>query len=185
MMIFGWLRMSRMRFVCPCWYGIFSRCWFRCVIRFTYAETDQGQSSDPGVITTLCSLFENGILFGGLIIAAKKAEEMRRKENGRGQFSVKELDWFSQNAYNCVVNGCESWDSKHIISMADSCLKVLPLWHNWQVFNVISGGYGSWDSSSGVYEKVGVLVYLMLGIHVHGTQRDAQWNAGNPLMIWM
>lgn len=97
------------------------------MIRFTYAETDQGQSSDSGVITTLCSLFENGILFSGLIVAAKKAEEMRRKQSGRGQFSVKELEWFSQNAYNCVVNGCMSWDSKHIISMTDSCLKVFLL----------------------------------------------------------
>jgi hypothetical protein len=60
------------------------------------------------------------------MIAAKKAEEMRRTQRDRGQFSVKELNWFSQNAYNCVVNGCESWDSKHIISMANSCIKVVP-----------------------------------------------------------
>jgi hypothetical protein len=39
-------------------------------------------------------------------------------------FSLKELDWFSQNAYNCVVTGCETWDNNQIVSMAESCLKV-------------------------------------------------------------
>jgi len=63
-----------------------------------------------------------------LTIAAKKAEEPRRKvrDNNKGNmFSLKELDWFSQNAYNCVVSGCESWENNQIVSMADSCLKVL------------------------------------------------------------
>jgi hypothetical protein len=37
----------------------------RCVIRFTYAETDQGKTSDSTIITTLCGHFETGTSFEG------------------------------------------------------------------------------------------------------------------------
>jgi hypothetical protein len=91
----------------------------RCVIRMTFAATERGKTSDPTYITLLCSQFE---------IAAKKAEEMRRRRSAGEsvQFPIKELEWFSQNAYNCAVTGCgsEYWDRTHIISMTDSCLKV-------------------------------------------------------------
>lgn len=62
-----------------------------------------------------------------VIVAAKKAEEIRTRgrDNNRGNmFSLKELDWFSQNAYNCAVIGCDTWDNNQIVSMTDSCLKV-------------------------------------------------------------
>src|SRR5271155_542995 len=35
---------------------------FRCVIRFTFAETDQGKTSDVHIITVLCAEFEAGII---------------------------------------------------------------------------------------------------------------------------
>ena len=56
-------------------------------------------------------------------IAAKMAEKLR--ESQRMQFSLKELDWFSLNAYNSAVNGCENWESQQIVSITESCLKVL------------------------------------------------------------
>jgi hypothetical protein len=62
-----------------------------------------------------------------MTIAAKKAEEIRRKardSNKGNTFSLKELDWFSQNAYNCAVGGCESWETNQIVSITESCLKV-------------------------------------------------------------
>jgi hypothetical protein len=81
--------------------------------------------------------------------AAKKAEEIRRKarDNNRGNmFSLKELDWFSQNVYNCAVGGCESWENNQIVSVADSCLKVcLPISDNLITIvpNDVSKRYGS------------------------------------------
>ena len=83
------------------------------------------------MITVLCSQFEMGIfllrILHNLYEAAKKAEELRRSQRhseARMHFSLKELDWFSQNAYNCAVKGCENWENKHIINITDSCLKV-------------------------------------------------------------
>jgi len=35
---------------------------FRCVIRFTFAETDQGKTSDVHIITVLCAEFEAGTI---------------------------------------------------------------------------------------------------------------------------
>ena len=42
-------------------------------------------------------------------------------------FSLKDLDWFSSNAYVCAVKGCETWETQQINSIAGSCLKVVPL----------------------------------------------------------
>lgn len=42
---------------------LISRLTGRCVIRFTYAETEQGRTSDSTIITTLCGHFEAGICF--------------------------------------------------------------------------------------------------------------------------
>jgi hypothetical protein len=100
----------------------------RCVIRYTYAETDNGRTSDTALITLLCSHFENGVSnANALTIAAKNAEKARasqRTTDAKTQFTLKELDWFSQNAYNCAVNGCEKWETQHIISITESCLRV-------------------------------------------------------------
>ena len=100
-----------------------------CIIRFTYSETDEGRTTDSSIITVLCGQFEAGIhsFYAANLIAAKKAEEIRRKvrDDNRGNvFSLKELDWFSQNAYNCAVGGCESWENNQIVSITESCLKV-------------------------------------------------------------
>jgi hypothetical protein len=65
--------------------------------------------------------------FKTFIVAARKATEFRasaRNIDPKNQFTLKELDWFSQNAYNCAVDECEHWEDKHIISIAESCLKV-------------------------------------------------------------
>jgi hypothetical protein len=75
-----------------------------------------------------------------IILAARKASEGRGQ---RGLFSLKELDWFYKNAYNCAVNGCENWDSKQIISMTESCVKVVySLIMLIVVFDVVSERYG-------------------------------------------
>lgn len=99
-----------------------------CVIRYTYAETDNGRTSDTTLITLLCSHFENGASnVDYLTIAAKNAEKARvsqRTTDTKTQFTLKELDWFSQNAYNCAVNGCEKWETPHVISITESCLRV-------------------------------------------------------------
>jgi len=100
-----------------------------------YSEAEQGRTSETALITILCSHFEAGIFTlipiftGNLLIdndggAAKNAEKLRGTNNTKSQFSLKELDWFSQNAYNCSINGCENWESQQIISITQSCLKV-------------------------------------------------------------
>lgn len=95
------------------------------MIRFTFAELDQ-TNPDPALVTVLCSHFEAGFsLLNKLMIAARKAGQGRGTKGG--QFTLKELDWFSKNAYNSAVNGCENWDNKHIISMTESCIKVTAL----------------------------------------------------------
>lgn len=101
-----------------------------CVIRFTYAETDQGKTSDPHVITVLCGQFEAGkcqIGWETNWVAAKHAEKARAvRANDGSMFSLKDLDWFSSNSYTCAVKGCETWEPLHIMSISDSCLKVPP-----------------------------------------------------------
>jgi hypothetical protein len=56
--------------------------------------------------------------------AAKLAVEARANASRSKEFTLKELDWFSQNAYNCAVNACENWEPQPVISITDSCLKV-------------------------------------------------------------
>jgi hypothetical protein len=96
-----------------------------CVIRFAFAELDQS-NPDPDIVAVLCGHFEAGYYFGAYIltIAAREAEQTRGQK--RSQFTLKELDWFSKNAYNYAVNGCENWGKKHIISVTESCIKVFP-----------------------------------------------------------
>jgi len=63
--------------------------------------------------------------------AAKQAEKARASRATDGSmFSLKDLDWFSSNAYVCAVKGCETWETQQITSIAGSCLKVLPLLTN-------------------------------------------------------
>lgn len=46
-------------------------------------------------------------------------------EKGLKIFTVKELDWFSQNSYNLGLQHCETWNTSLTLRMINACLAIL------------------------------------------------------------
>lgn len=45
---------------------------------------------------------------------------------GTGQISLCELEWFSRNSYNLVLQHCTTWEPQHVLRLLNSCIKVCP-----------------------------------------------------------
>ncbi|KAJ0306009.1 hypothetical protein COL516b_005123 [Colletotrichum fioriniae] len=59
-----------------------------------------------------------------LLRSVKAIQRDPRDKDGNRLFTVKELDWFCQNAYNLGLKHSESWDVKHLTRLYNSCLAI-------------------------------------------------------------
>ncbi|BFZ64485.1 sporulation-specific protein 22 [Saitoella coloradoensis] len=93
----------------------------RCVIRLTEGELDKLATVGMDDVEQLCEHFET---------AAVYAKQARQKPDGQKsqQFGLKELDWFSKNAFNFAVKACTSWPSESVVRLAEVCMKFLGLY---------------------------------------------------------
>ncbi|KAK1534827.1 uncharacterized protein CCOS01_03579 [Colletotrichum costaricense] len=89
----------------------------RCNIRLavSIAESEKGARERQSTVEEVLVLFE------GAIEAIKRG---LRDKDGNRLFTVKELDWFCQNAYNLGLKHSDSWDVKHLIRLYNSCLAI-------------------------------------------------------------
>ncbi|KAI0205435.1 SPO22-domain-containing protein [Astrocystis sublimbata] len=81
--------------------------------------TDEKESNreKEGMVEDLCNIFK---------AAADEIQKERRDCKSDKLFTVEELDWFCKNAYNLGLEKTMIWDARHIISMLECCLSILP-----------------------------------------------------------
>ncbi|EXF81759.1 hypothetical protein CFIO01_04807 [Colletotrichum fioriniae PJ7] len=89
----------------------------RCNIRLAVSvvESEKGARERQSAVEEVLVLFEE---------AVKAIQRDPRDKDGNRLFTVKELDWFCQNAYNIGLKHSESWDVKHLIRLYNSCLAI-------------------------------------------------------------
>ncbi|KAK1659678.1 meiosis protein SPO22/ZIP4 like-domain-containing protein [Colletotrichum godetiae] len=89
----------------------------RCNIRLavSVAESEKGPRERQSVVEEVLVMFEG---------AVKAVQRDPRDKDGNRLFTVKELDWFCQNAYNLGLKHSDGWDVKHLIRLYDSCLTI-------------------------------------------------------------
>ncbi|KAK1544778.1 hypothetical protein CPAR01_02280 [Colletotrichum paranaense] len=89
----------------------------RCNIRLavSIAESVKGARERQGTVEEVLVLFEG---------AVEAIQRGLRDKDGNRLFTVKELDWFCQNAYNLGLKHSDSWDVKHLIRLYNSCLAI-------------------------------------------------------------
>ncbi|KXH62229.1 hypothetical protein CNYM01_13887, partial [Colletotrichum nymphaeae SA-01] len=107
----------------------------RCNIRLTVSvvESEKGARERQSAVEEVLVLFEGGekVTFIGfyhrLIKSSLAVEAIQRgptDKDGNRMFTVKELDWFCQNAYNLGLKHADNWDVKHLIRLYNSCLTI-------------------------------------------------------------
>ncbi|KAJ3950129.1 sporulation-specific protein 22 [Colletotrichum fioriniae] len=89
----------------------------RCNIRLAVSvvESEKGARERQSAVEEVLVLFEG---------AVKAIQRDPRDKDGNRLFTVKELDWFCQNAYNLGLKHSESWDVKHLTRLYNSCLAI-------------------------------------------------------------
>ncbi|OHE93556.1 hypothetical protein CORC01_11153 [Colletotrichum orchidophilum] len=89
----------------------------RCNIRLavSVAESEKGAKERQGAVDEVLALFEG---------AVKAVQRDPKDEDGNRLFTIKELDWFCQNAYNLGLKHSDSWDVRHLIRLYNSCLAI-------------------------------------------------------------
>ncbi|KAK1459982.1 hypothetical protein CMEL01_02981 [Colletotrichum melonis] len=87
----------------------------RCNIRLavSIAESEKGARERQSTVEEVLVLFEGAI---------EAIQRGHKDKDGNRLFTVKELDWFCQNAYNLGLKHSDSWDVKHLIRLYNSCL---------------------------------------------------------------
>lgn len=107
----------------------------RCNIRLAVSvvESEKGARERQSAVEEILVLFEGGekVSFIGfyhrLIKSSLAVEAIQRgptDKDGNRLFTVKELDWFCQNAYNLGLKHSDNWDVKHLIRLYNSCLTI-------------------------------------------------------------
>ncbi|CAI4217179.1 unnamed protein product [Parascedosporium putredinis] len=95
----------------------------RCTIRLLVNSSDisdgggelEGASPEK-VADDICHMFEK---------AASAIQDAPRDENDKKLFTIKELDWFHQNAYNIGVKRCEAWNLGYTMRIFQACLSIM------------------------------------------------------------
>ncbi|KAK1478311.1 hypothetical protein CTAM01_15036 [Colletotrichum tamarilloi] len=89
----------------------------RCNIRLavSIAESVKGARERQSTVEEVLVLFEGAI---------EAIQRGLRDKDGNRLFTVKELDWFCQNAYNLGLKHSDSWDVKNLIRLYNSCLAI-------------------------------------------------------------
>ncbi|KXH33815.1 hypothetical protein CSIM01_12068, partial [Colletotrichum simmondsii] len=89
----------------------------RCNIRLAVSVVE----SEKGARERQSAVEEVLVLFEGAVEAIQRG---LTDKDGNRLFTVKELDWFCQNAYNLGLKHSDSWDVKHLIRLYNSCLAI-------------------------------------------------------------
>ncbi|KAI3556409.1 hypothetical protein CABS01_03819 [Colletotrichum abscissum] len=89
----------------------------RCNIRLavSIAESEKGARERQSTVEEVLVLFEGAI---------EAIQRGLKDKDGNRLFTVKELDWFCQNAYNLGLKHSDSWDVKHLIRLYNTCLAI-------------------------------------------------------------
>ncbi|PKS07050.1 hypothetical protein jhhlp_005647 [Lomentospora prolificans] len=92
----------------------------RCTIRLLVVGLDPKSEEEyvavENAANDICHMFEE---------AASAVQRAPRDADGKKLFTVTELDWFHQNAYNIGINRCETWDLRHTIRIFEACLSIM------------------------------------------------------------
>ncbi|TLS23621.1 uncharacterized protein PpBr36_06398 [Pyricularia pennisetigena] len=91
----------------------------RCSIRFLQKLMDDNGSSvdvDGAAVVHVVTMFEE---------AAKAIERKETGADGTKLFSLQELEWFCQNAYNISVKYAQAWDPRCLVRTLDVCVRVM------------------------------------------------------------
>ncbi|KAG7080083.1 Transcriptional regulator [Colletotrichum scovillei] len=89
----------------------------RCNIRLAVSVVE----SEKGARERQSAVEEILVLFEGAVEAIQRGPT---DKDGNRLFTVKELDWFCQNAYNLGLKHSDNWDVKHLIRLYNSCLTI-------------------------------------------------------------
>ncbi|GKT56458.1 transcriptional regulator [Colletotrichum tofieldiae] len=89
----------------------------RCNIRLAVSvmESEKDAATRKAAVEEILALFEG---------ASKAIERNPNDKDGKRLFTVKELDWFCQNAYNLGLKHSDSWDIEQLVRLYDSCLAI-------------------------------------------------------------
>ncbi|KAK2055776.1 SPO22-domain-containing protein [Colletotrichum caudatum] len=89
------------------------RCNIRLAISVMEGEKDAGRRK--AAVEEVVALFEG---------ASKVVQRNPNDKDGNRLFTVKELDWFCQNAYNLGLKHADSWDLEQLVRLYDGCLAI-------------------------------------------------------------
>ncbi|KAJ0162227.1 hypothetical protein CTA2_4896 [Colletotrichum tanaceti] len=89
----------------------------RCNIRLAVSvmESEKDAAKKKAVVEEIIVLFER---------AAKAIQRNPNDKDGNRLFTLKELDWFCQNAYNLSLKHSDSWDLERLVRLYNSCLAI-------------------------------------------------------------
>ncbi|GKT44533.1 uncharacterized protein ColSpa_04714 [Colletotrichum spaethianum] len=89
----------------------------RCNIRLAVSimESEKDAVRRKAAVEEILALFET---------ASKAIHRNPKDKDGNRLFTVKELDWFCQNACNLGLKYSDSWDVEQLVRLYDSCLAI-------------------------------------------------------------
>ncbi|GKT87626.1 transcriptional regulator [Colletotrichum tofieldiae] len=108
----------------------------RCNIRLAVSvmESEKDAATRKAAVEEILALFEGGevhrlptarcVAGTNGSTASKAIERNPNDKDGKRLFTVKELDWFCQNAYNLGLKHSDSWDIEQLVRLYDSCLAI-------------------------------------------------------------
>ncbi|CCF34294.1 hypothetical protein CH063_06320, partial [Colletotrichum higginsianum] len=106
----------------------------RCNIRLAVSvmESEKDAARQKTVVEEIIVLFEGGENVFSLqpgvvaykVVAAKAIQRNPNDKDGNRLFTVKELDWFCQNAYNLGLKHSDNWDLERLVRLYNSCLAI-------------------------------------------------------------
>ncbi|WQF82317.1 Putative meiosis specific protein Spo22/ZIP4/TEX11 [Colletotrichum destructivum] len=106
----------------------------RCNIRLAVSvmESEKDAARQKAVVEEIIVLFEGGedivssqpAVVAYKVVAAKAIQRNPNDKDGNRLFTVKELDWFCQNAYNLGLKHWDSWDLERLVRLYNSCLAI-------------------------------------------------------------
>lgn len=102
----------------------------RCTARLLIGELTTDQESNSPIIDRVCSVFESCrpplalswwlmLIRLDVVLVAASQEQL-----DIGKIPLCELEWFSQNSYNLVVQYHTMWEPSCVLRLLNSCVKV-------------------------------------------------------------
>ena len=93
----------------------------RCTARLMMAELVSTNPFDHGLLSELCSLFENATG------QAKKSNVKKRPIGNEDRFTRPEMEWFAKNTYNFALKHCTDLHPRNLLRLLQCCIELLEL----------------------------------------------------------